>query len=128
MKTGDTWEPLEVLGSVVERTINPSARERPGYAREKGYRCRLQGGAEITLVREPTGVWFADQPSRGLSSRLGPESVPPPRPPSHPPSSSKKPPSGSHPPPLSDGQTQRSPSERPHAGVAAASVAPRAKK
>jgi hypothetical protein len=68
MKTGDAWEPVEVLGSVV------------GLARdtgEKGYRCRLQGGAEITLVRESTGTWFVDQQSRGLSGRLGPESVPP---------------------------------------------------
>jgi hypothetical protein len=68
MRTGDGWEPIEVLGSVV------------GLARdggEKGYRCRLQGGAEITLVRESTGTWFVDQQSRGLSGRLGPESVPP---------------------------------------------------
>jgi len=71
MKTGDVWEHIEVLGSVV------------GLARdggEKGYRCRLQGGAEITLVRESTGTWFVDQPSRGLSGHLGPESVPAPSP------------------------------------------------
>ena len=65
MKTGDAWEQIEVLGSVV------------GLAGEKGYRCRLQGGAEITLVREATGTWFVDQQARGLSGRLGPESVPP---------------------------------------------------
>jgi len=130
MKTGDAWERVEVLGSVVERTSDPScARERPGYAREKGYRCRLQGGAEITLVREPTGVWFVDQPSRGLSSRLGPESVPPGRPPSLPPSSSKKPPPpGGHNPAPSGSQTQRSPSERPHPGGAYESGERRAKK
>jgi hypothetical protein len=64
VKTGDAWEQVEVLGSVVGL-----ARER-----ERGYRCRLQGGAEITLVREVTGIWFADQPPRGLSARLGPES------------------------------------------------------
>jgi hypothetical protein len=71
MKTGDAWEHIEVLGSVV------------GLARdgaETGYRCRLQGGAEITLVRESTGTWFVDQQSRGLSGRLGPESAPPPSP------------------------------------------------
>ena len=65
MKTGDAWEQIEVLGSMV------------GPAGEKGYRCRLQGGAEITLVREATGTWFVDQQARGLSGRLGPESVPP---------------------------------------------------
>jgi hypothetical protein len=69
MKAGDSWEQIEVLGSVVARESG-----------EKGYRCRLQGGAEITLVREPTGTWFVDQPSRGLSGRLGPESVPPAQP------------------------------------------------
>lgn len=67
LRTGDAWEQVEVLGSVVGL-----ARDR-----EKGYRCRLQGGAEITLVREPTGIWFADQPCRGLSNRLGPESQDP---------------------------------------------------
>ena len=68
MKAGDGWEQLEVLGSVVGLTGE----------REKGYRCRLLGGAEITLVREATGVWFADQPPRGLASRLGPQSQEPP--------------------------------------------------
>lgn len=83
MKTGDAWEQVEVLGSVVRRAGEVSHSAEKG---ERGYRCRLQGGAEITLVREPTGVWFVDQPARGLSSRLGPESVPPGRPPSRPPS------------------------------------------
>jgi hypothetical protein len=81
MKTGDAWEPVEVLGSVVRRAGEAGPPKERG---EKGYRCRLQGGAEVTLVREPTGVWFVDQPSRGLSSRLGPESVPPGRPESRP--------------------------------------------
>jgi hypothetical protein len=81
MKTGDTWEHVEVLGSVVGRT------SEAGQSGERGYRCRLQGGAEITLVREPTGVWFVDQQARGLSSRLGPDSVPPG--PNHPDAESK---------------------------------------
>jgi hypothetical protein len=71
MSTGDTWEAVEVLGSIVHR----GGERRLGS--EKGYRCRLQGGAEITLVREPTGIWFVDQPARGLSSHLGPQSAPP---------------------------------------------------
>jgi predicted regulator of Ras-like GTPase activity (Roadblock/LC7/MglB family) len=69
MKAGDGWESLEVLGSVVGLAAESG---------ETGYRCRLQGGAEVTLVRESTGTWFIDQPARGLSGRLGPESVPPP--------------------------------------------------
>ncbi|HMI89506.1 MAG TPA: roadblock/LC7 domain-containing protein [Polyangiaceae bacterium] len=71
LRTDANWEAVQVLGSFVGRTGEGS---RGG---EKGYRCRLEGGAEITLVREPTGVWFVDQQARGLSSRLGPESVPP---------------------------------------------------
>ncbi|HMJ53111.1 MAG TPA: roadblock/LC7 domain-containing protein [Polyangiaceae bacterium] len=93
MKTGDAWDRVEVLGSVV------------GLANEKGYRCRLQGGAEITLVRESTGVWFVDQPVRGLASRLGPQSVPPARAPSHPPSPAR---GASHP-------SGKTPSEGPAA-------------
>jgi len=49
LKTGSLWEPLDVLGSVV------------GLEREKGYRCRLETGAELTLVREPAGTWYADE-------------------------------------------------------------------
>ena len=90
MKTGDTWEPVEVLGSVVGRAGDRSR------VKEKGYRCRLQGGAEITLVRETTGIWFADQPPRGLSSQLGPPMAAPADEPSRPPSPrSKAPPAAS---------------------------------
>jgi hypothetical protein len=71
MKIDDAWEHVEVLGSIVRRAAES------GRGNEKGYRCRLQGGAEITLVREPTGVWFVDQQAHGLSSRLGPDSLPP---------------------------------------------------
>jgi hypothetical protein len=92
MKTGDAWEPVEVVGSIVRRAGEVGPLSERG---EKAYRCRLQSGAEITLVREPTGVWFVDQPSRGLSSRLGPESVPPGR------SSTSKAPAASSKPPRS---------------------------
>jgi hypothetical protein len=66
IKINDTWERVEVLGSIV------------GLGREKGFRCRLQSGAEITLLREPTGIWFADQPAQGLSSHHGPDDTRPP--------------------------------------------------
>jgi hypothetical protein len=46
---GSAWEPIEVLGSVV------------GLGRERGFRCRLRSGAEMTLVREPAGTWYADE-------------------------------------------------------------------
>jgi len=48
-RTKDTWRDVQVLGSVV------------GLAKgERGYRVRLENGAEITLVREPIGRWWAD--------------------------------------------------------------------
>jgi len=46
---GSTWQRVEVLGRIV------------GLGRERGYRCRLRSGAELTLVREPAGTWYADE-------------------------------------------------------------------
>ncbi len=46
----DTWQSVEVLGLLMGL--------RP---RERGYRVRLGGGAEITLVREPLGRWWAGE-------------------------------------------------------------------
>ncbi len=41
---------LEVLGAVV-----------PAVARERAFRVRLDGGAELTIVREAGGAWYADE-------------------------------------------------------------------
>jgi hypothetical protein len=49
MLAGSTWQRVEVLGSIV------------GLGRDRGYRCRLRSGAEVTLVREPAGSWYADE-------------------------------------------------------------------
>ena len=57
---GAGWEPLEVLGSVM------------GLRRERGYRCRLKSGAELTLIREPTGRWYADEHVGRPPERLTP--------------------------------------------------------
>jgi hypothetical protein len=47
------WHPLEILGRY--------ARAQLGR-RELGYRARLlPRGVEVTLVREPFGLWYADQ-------------------------------------------------------------------
>jgi hypothetical protein len=45
------WQMVTVLG-----------RYRSGdlARRERGYRARLPSGAEFSLVREPLGIWFAD--------------------------------------------------------------------
>ncbi|MEY2930454.1 MAG: hypothetical protein RL033_1203 [Pseudomonadota bacterium] len=45
------WLPVEVLGRWVGQELLPN---------EIGYRVRLLGGEEITLVREPLAQWFAD--------------------------------------------------------------------
>lgn len=50
VRLGSHWEPLEVMGSVVGLT-----------SRERGFRIRLQTGAEMMLVREPLGRWFTDE-------------------------------------------------------------------
>lgn len=45
------WLELEVLGR---------CRAGPADRREIGYRARLENGAEVTLVRERLGRWYAD--------------------------------------------------------------------
>jgi hypothetical protein len=45
------WLPVEVLGRWVGPELLPN---------EIGYRVRLLGGDEVTLVREPLAHWFAD--------------------------------------------------------------------
>lgn len=46
------WQPIEVLGRFVE--------SEPGH-RTVGFRGRLSDGTEMTLVREPMGIWYADE-------------------------------------------------------------------
>ncbi|HEU4413108.1 MAG TPA: hypothetical protein VFS43_48145 [Polyangiaceae bacterium] len=43
------WQAVDVLGVLMG--LRPS---------ERGYRVRLAGGAEVTLVREPLGHWWMD--------------------------------------------------------------------
>jgi hypothetical protein len=51
VRVGGNMEPVEVLGAVV------------GLApREKGFRVRLQTGAELMLIRDRLGCWFTDDP------------------------------------------------------------------
>jgi hypothetical protein len=50
LKVNGRYEPLEVMGALV------------GLApRERGFRVRLRTGAEMMLVRERLGRWFADE-------------------------------------------------------------------
>jgi hypothetical protein len=50
MRVGGTWHAVDVMGSV-----------RGLAAREKGFRIRLPSGAEMMLVRERLGGWYADE-------------------------------------------------------------------
>lgn len=50
MRAAGTWQAIEVLGTMVGLR-----------AREKGFRVRLAGGAEMSLVRESRRLWFADE-------------------------------------------------------------------
>lgn len=43
------WKPIEVIGR-----YNESGR------RTLGYRASIDGNTELTLVREPMGIWYAD--------------------------------------------------------------------
>jgi hypothetical protein len=45
-----TWAPVEILGRWTS-SLGP---------REVGYRARIEGGAELTLVRERLGRWYAE--------------------------------------------------------------------
>ena len=46
------WQPIDVLGRFSE--------SEPGR-RSVGYRIRLPQGTELTLVREPMGIWYVDE-------------------------------------------------------------------
>jgi hypothetical protein len=50
LKVAGRFQPVEVMGAVVGLA-----------AREKGFRVRLPSGAEMMLVREQLGRWFADE-------------------------------------------------------------------
>jgi len=75
--TGVRWFPVQVIPDERRRPrfLGPavaSARPRPieilgtvagGLARrERGWRVRFDTGVEATLVREPGGVWYSDEP------------------------------------------------------------------
>jgi hypothetical protein len=71
VRVGGRPRPVEILGMVVKRPDSgnggnrgngdAAARPRTG-SRERGWRIRLQTGIEATLVREPGGAWYADEP------------------------------------------------------------------
>jgi hypothetical protein len=50
LKVAGRFQPVEVMGALVGLT-----------SREKGFRVRLPSGAEMMLVRERLGCWFADE-------------------------------------------------------------------
>jgi hypothetical protein len=50
IRVAGAWQPVEVMGSMVGLR-----------AHEKGFRIRLATGAEMLLIRERLGRWFADE-------------------------------------------------------------------
>lgn len=48
---GGAWRTLEILGRYTDADLG---------SHEVGYRARLSTGAELTLVRERLGIWYAD--------------------------------------------------------------------
>jgi len=50
LRVSNGWQPVEVMGAVVG--LKP---------KERGFRVRLPSGAEMMLVRERLGRWFADE-------------------------------------------------------------------
>jgi hypothetical protein len=53
MRAGQ-WCLVEVLGRLARNQLKQC---------EAGYRVRTEDGAELTLIREPLGYWYADDPS-----------------------------------------------------------------
>jgi hypothetical protein len=84
--SGRSWFPVQVIADQRRRPSSlrpaPGARPRPievlgavagGLARrERGWRVRFDTGVEATLVREPGGVWYSDEPIESRDS--GPRS------------------------------------------------------
>ena len=75
VRGGTRWSRVEVRASSSDagrpdavwldgawQTVTVLGRYRSGdlARRERGYRARLPSGAEFSLVREPLGIWFAD--------------------------------------------------------------------
>jgi hypothetical protein len=65
LRMGESTLPIEILGSIVEVQGVTATRGRGRALHEnvRGWRVRV-GNEEATLVREPGGLWYADQPLR----------------------------------------------------------------
>jgi hypothetical protein len=69
---------VEILGKLASRTSLPE-RELAGGSgdRARGWRVRLQTGLEATLMREPGGAWYSDEPFDDPAFAPGPRRVRP---------------------------------------------------
>src|ERR1700690_1679452 len=73
VRVGGGARRVEILGTIVAR--GPAeAWAGPGdlAPRERGWRVRLDTGAEATLIREPGGAWYADAAIDGVVHRPRP--------------------------------------------------------
>ncbi len=65
VKLGEANQPIELLGRYAEPF------EIPGAIAERAWRVRVAFGVEATLVREPSGFWYVDEPLQELADRGG---------------------------------------------------------
>jgi hypothetical protein len=71
-----TGRPTRVQDGTAEHRVEIVGRVAGLARREEGWRVRLQQGPELTLVREPGGHWYADEP---LAALFPPAAGAPPR-------------------------------------------------
>jgi hypothetical protein len=83
-KKGTAWTPVSVAYDGRSRPRNISAAtDSPPHALEvlgavmglgrgeRGFRVRLATGVETTVIREPGGAWYADEPIDGIGNSRG---------------------------------------------------------
>ena len=58
---GRTGRPTRILANSQEHAVEVVGRITGLASREAGWRVRLEQGAELTLIREPGGHWYADE-------------------------------------------------------------------
>jgi hypothetical protein len=54
--------PVEILGVLAEDPGSEQAMRQHLTRGERGWRVRFETGMEVTLIREPGGFWYSDEP------------------------------------------------------------------
>jgi predicted regulator of Ras-like GTPase activity (Roadblock/LC7/MglB family) len=66
---GRTGRPMRLREGGHELGVEVLGRLAGLAPRERGWRVRLEQGAELTLVREPGGHWYSDEPIGAFSAK-----------------------------------------------------------